>query len=51
MEPQSAEDHGRRVSQSPESFLLHRDGKTAKRLVMLSDGKAEYQDIPCPNEL
>jgi hypothetical protein len=25
------------------------DGKKAKRLVMLSDGKAEYQDIPCPN--
>lgn len=27
------------------------DGKRAKRLVMLSDGKAEYQDIPCPNDL
>ena len=27
------------------------DGKRAKRLVMLSDGKAEYQDISCPNEL
>ena len=27
------------------------DGKTAKRLVMLSDGKVQHQDIPCPNEL
>lgn len=27
------------------------NGKTAKRLVMLSDGKAEYQDIACPNDL
>lgn len=27
------------------------DGKRAKRLVLLSDGKAEYQDIPCPNDL
>ena len=27
------------------------DGKQAKRLVMLSDGKAEYQEIPCPNDL
>ncbi len=27
------------------------DGKKAKRLVMMSDGKAEYQDIPCPNDL
>jgi len=27
------------------------DGKKAKRLVMLSDGRAEYQDIPCPNDL
>ena len=51
MEPEGPEDHGRRFRNHPKLPACTGNGKTAKRLVMLSDGKAEYQDIACPNDL